>query len=173
MPCSLKPRWRGRAGLDRGNRGDLWHRWDGLTRRKRGGGWHGRDRGDEWLHDARTRPAPHLIGAAYGHRDEEEWHEPEHDDHPHGSTSHRIYPPYRREVSVGTPVCPEYTGDAVTRQHHRCEWSNATRSLLPPSLMHLSAALRQIMLSVCLPVLDTQRHQRLVPDEQHALRVPF
>lgn len=117
VPCRLRPWWHGREGLDRGN---LWHWWNQryrLTWWKRGDGWH---RWDRRSHTLSAGHAPHLIEAAYGHRDDEEWHEPEHDDHPHGSASHRVCPPCRREASIGTLASPEYTDGAGARQHHRC-----------------------------------------------------
>ena len=98
-PRGLRPWWHGRQGLDRGN---LWHGWNqryGLTWGKRGDGWHRWNRGDGRFHDASAWPAPHLIGAAYSHRDDEKWHEPEHDDHQHGSVSHRVCPPGRNAVT--------------------------------------------------------------------------
>jgi len=119
-PRGLRPWWHGRQGLDRGN---LWHGWNqryGLTWGKRGDGWHRWNRGDGRFHDASAWPAPHLIGAAYSHRDDEKWHEPEHDDHQHGSASHRVCPPGRNEAGVCTFTSVEYTDETGARQHHRC-----------------------------------------------------
>jgi hypothetical protein len=72
MPRGLRPWWPGRERLDRG---DLWHLWNqryGSAWWKRGDGWHRGDRGDGRSRDVSAWPAPHLIGAACSHRDEEE-----------------------------------------------------------------------------------------------------
>ena len=104
------------------DRGDLWHwgnRRDGLTPWERWDGWHGWDRWDGRYHELRAGRGPPLIGAAYGHRDAEEWHEPAQDDHHHGSGSHCVCPPWLRAASVCTRVSLEYTDASGARQHHR------------------------------------------------------
>jgi hypothetical protein len=156
------------------DRRHLWHGWhqrDRWTGGQRGDGWHHGDRRDERSHDASAWPAPHLIKAAYSHRGNEKWHKPEHDDLPHGSASHYVYPPGRREASIYTLASLEYTDGAGARQHHRWDRFECRRSPAQSLLTHPPAYIRLTMLRVCLPVLGVLGRQRLVVDAQQVFGI--